>query len=238
MGFSLIETALAVLIVSIIIGIVMTIYSSSNKYAAKGTWRIATISRQRLCLRQVKDYLERSSYPSVIQVANFFEGSPTFGTNDYVMQLGAGTPVASTTGTLQDFAFTAPGPILTFYACTPRQELEGIDSLGTVIPGKASLMVLSLESTSGASSAMRLVVTSSTAEVALSGNSVSVGTATSGATIPLLDDVAQVTVGVAPGSATTEKTVVEFAVETADPFDKKLRVHENARATVNVRIKQ
>jgi type II secretory pathway pseudopilin PulG len=236
-GFSLIEMALGVLIVSIVIGIVMTIYSRSNKYAAKGAWRVNTISRQRLCLRQVKDFLERSSYPSVIQANNYLEASPGFGSDAYCLQLTRGTPMANTSSTNQFFSYTVPGEVLRFYSCTPRQELEGLAAVVSVIPGQASRYVISLEAGATADSAMRLVATSAAADVTLSGSDVQVGTFGAETSISLLDDVSLLSVGVSPESSSEEKTVVEFEVETADPFDGRLKVHEKAKAVVNVRIK-
>lgn len=237
LGFSLIEMALGVLIVSIVIGIVMTIYSRSNQYAAKGAWRVNTISRQRLCLRQVKDFLERSSYPSVIQANNYYEASPGFGSDAYCLALTRGTPTPNTSSTSQFFSYDTPGEILRFFSCTPRQELEGLAAVVSVIPGQASRYVISLQAGETAQSAMRLVATSAAAEVTLSGNAVQVGAFGPETSINLLDDVSLLSVGISPESSSEEKTVVEFEVETADPFDGRLKVHEKAKAVVNVRIR-
>lgn len=238
LGFSFVETTLAILIVSILISITMTIYSRSNKYAAKGTWRVNTVARQRLALRQIKDFLDKSSYPSVVKVANFYESSPDFGSDKYLMEVKKGKPMAATSSALAYSTFDVPGEILRFHACTPRQELEGLGSALNVVPGQARLIVLSLEQKGVTTSSLRLVVTSSTADITLGGSAVQVGGFGAETSNAMLDDIGQVNVGVSRDAAAVEKTVLEFEVVNVDPFDGRLRVRETAKATVNVRVKQ
>ncbi|MBI4867007.1 MAG: hypothetical protein HY816_08640 [Candidatus Wallbacteria bacterium] len=237
-GYSLIEIALGVLIFSLVSGITMTIYSRSNTYAAKGTWRVQTTAKQRTALRQVKDFLEKSSYPSVIRVNNYYESSPDFGSEDFVMKLGSGTALKGTSAAVSYYSFETAGPVLEFFACTPRQELEGLASALKEVPGTARKLVLSLEATASTSSRMRLIATSSSAEVTLNGEKVQVGTLGTETPIVLLEDVTAVVVGVSTQAATREKTVLELQVVNSDPFDGRLKLREIAKATINVRVKK
>ena len=236
-GFSLIEIALGVMIFSLVSGIVFTIYSRSNTYAAKGTWRVHTVAKQRTALRQMKDFLEKSSYPSAIRVDNYVEDT----TSAYKMKLGSGGSVSATaaasgtTNSLQVYSFTADGDVLSFHVCIPDQDFGGVK-----FTGKASSVLLSLETGGATSSAMRLIATSAIADVQLSGTQLTVGVPADAdkRRIVLLEDVKQVDVGVSSVAFTKEKTVMEISVKTVDPFDGRLALRETAKAVVNVIVEK
>ncbi|MBI3890427.1 MAG: hypothetical protein HY303_02730 [Candidatus Wallbacteria bacterium] len=233
-GFSLIEIALGVIVFTMVSGIVWTIYSKSNTYAAKGTWRVQTAAKQRLALRQVKDFLEKSSYPSAIRVDNYIEDP------SYQMQLGAGGSLSGTAATsgatvgMSVYEFKTVGPILDFSASTPDQDFGGLK-----VAGISNHVVLSLETKGSTSSAMQLVATSDAFKVELAGGKLSVAsTPFKKQRIVLLEDVAEIDVGISGLASTKEKTLVEFCVLTKDPYDGKLRLRETAKAVVNVIAKK
>lgn len=234
-GYTLVEISVGFLLVSILSVIVMTIYFRGNKATSKGIWRVNSIKNMRNGLRRLKELMEASSYPAVILANNYLELSPGLASGDrtYIMKLGDGASTESTPGsTLTSYTFEDEGEVLTFWACTPREEVA---FLGTPVPGFAKKVTLELEPGTVKDNLMQLKLTEETAEVQYSSGSISITDPTSRSVKILSEEITSVGISV---TSTQERSLVYVTLSSADPFDGRLKLQQTARALVNVEIEE
>lgn len=215
-GFSLIVT---------ILGAGFTFFTRGNQYSAKGAWRVQSSAKMRNALRSLKDRLERATYPSVVQVANFIEDS----SDPYALRFDTPTSTGPVTGTpLTARTYSAAGAVVSFHVSMPRREMDA-----TVQAGRATRVAVSLEAGTTLPDRKRLVMREDDAPVTATGTTVTVGTYGAPVTTVLVEDVEDVVMST---SDSREKSVVHVTLHTRDPFDGRLVMTETARAMVNVRV--
>jgi hypothetical protein len=144
------EIMIVISIISVMVGILMTLYSKGNSASAKAVWRTSTAGKLRLALRQLKTSIEASSYPVWIDNTMVREASPANNVNDYLLTLlNPGT--ATVAGTLRTHTFKTAQNILQYYACTPAEDanLGMARSAAAAQSGIATLFTVALVNVGG-----------------------------------------------------------------------------------------
>ena len=238
-GFTLVEVIFAVTLFGLLVLIVFEMFVKGNKTASKATWRVHAQQAQRLGLRQAKELLQASSYPTVIRIGDFIEVK-----DGYRMGLGDTASVEAGAGTsLTSYGFTAEDWIMRFYSCQPCEDVEYTGSTEETRVGTAAGVALQLVPRAGAPGLFELWVETARADVSWDPDAgdLVVGDFGTPERRRLMYDVESVSVllpttRTADGLYVPSGSVVELGAVCVDPWDRRMRLRESTRVEVNVEI--
>jgi hypothetical protein len=223
-GFTAVEIVVAFTILATVFLIGIEMYTKGNRSSAKGAWRVQTVTSLRNGLRQISDLLGRSSYPSAIQLSNYFEAPA----NDWGLTLAAATTTAAAGGGTA-YTYSDPRSLMTFYVSSPAQNTETSNVAGT-----AFRVTLALAAGTVRPANKNLTLVRDTAPVTVGGAGVQVGAFVAGTPTTVIGDVDSISL--ATTGTLIEKSILVLTVTCRDPFDGLMTLHETVKITVNVQI--
>ncbi len=227
-GFTLVEITISAVIFLILTGIVFEMYTKGSKAGAKATWRAQVTGRSRAGIRQIKEAIDGSSYPSVVSFTDYRET-----TTAYIFDLEA--PTSSVVGTTTTtHSYSAQGTVATWYACHPI--VPPVMAAPGTPNGVGTQFVLKLEpSTLYPSSRLDLVMDISSGPVQDTPPDVTIGTLVLLESRRLVTEVERLDLTV-PTNSAPGNNVVGIRITCRDPIDGYMRVVEESRANANVAI--
>lgn len=204
-------------------GTVFQMFIKGSKAGAKATWRAQVIGKSRNALRQLKEAIDGSSYPSLVSLTNYQENDDA----QFAFTLGAFTESIPGTGSTT-YAFRDAGTVLTFYGCFPR-DLTPLGPPDGMPNGVANRYTVALVESDVYPDRLDLQMTINTGTIS---DALEVDEGPD-VTRTLATEIEEFLI-TAPDAAGDGNWVVQLGITSRDPVDGFMRVVEESRANVNV----
>lgn len=232
-GFTLVEITIAAVIFLVLSGIIFQMFIKGTRTGVKATWRTHVAGKSRSALRQIKEAIDGSSYPSVVSLTNYQENADPL----YAFTLGPSPSASVAGGSLTTHVYDAAGAtVASWYRCHPLDQTPMAAPLG-IPSGYAALHALELrdsESYPGKRLDLWMTITTGTINPVIPPDVTLAGA-------PQIErllttEVEKVDLTVATTGTAGGNYMLTVRVTSRDPSDGYMRVVEESRANVNVAV--